>query len=258
MSSSPPGALLRQWRTRRRFSQLDLALAAEVSTKHLSYIETGRARPSPEMVLHLCEHLDIPLKRRNEILLAAGHAPRYGHTVYDPSVDSEVRTTIDQLIAAHLDPTIAVDGDWNLLASNPAAVVFLDGVAPHLLTPPTNVIRMSLHPDGLAARVANFDDYAGHVLARVRQATAASPSATLDQLLDEFGHLASRPTRSSPDIFLTLDLRTAAGVISFFSTITVFGSPRDVALDEVALETFHPADPSSRANLDAALRPHRA
>lgn len=225
-----------------------------MSTKHLSYVETGRATPSPEMILHLCEHLDVPLKRRNEILLAAGHAPRYRHSGYDPATDNEVRGAVDELIAAFIHPTVAVDRDWNLVTSNSAAAIFLDGVAAHLLGPPINVIRVSLHSDGLAHRVENFDEYAAHVLARVRRANSAWPSPMLDQVLEEFGHLATPSPSDVPGIYLTLDLRTTAGMVRFFSTITTFGSPSDVTLDELALETFHPADPISQENLDAALR----
>jgi transcriptional regulator with XRE-family HTH domain len=247
------GSLLREWRTRRRYSQLDLALAADVSTKHLSYIETGRSTPSPEMIVHLCEHLDVPLRRRNEILLSAGHAPRYRHSAYDASSDDEIRRAVDELIATFDHPTVAVDHDWNLVTSNGAAAIFLDGVAAHLLVPPVNVIRLSLHDDGLAPRVANFNDYACHVLTRVKRANDRHPSAHLDQVLDEFGHLISSSSTAMPDIYLTLDLRTDAGVIHFFSTITTFGSPSEVTLDELALETFHPADQRSQAILDACV-----
>ncbi|MGQ0743485.1 MAG: helix-turn-helix domain-containing protein [Acidimicrobiales bacterium] len=245
---------MRDWRTLRRYSQLELALVAEVSTKHLSYIETGRSRPSPEMIVHLCEHLDVPLRPRNAILLAAGHAPRYVLTDYHHGLDSAVRRAVDQLIASHSDPAVAVDRDWSLITSNAAAAIFLDGVARDLLVPPINVIRLSLHPEGLAPRIQNFDDYAAHVLARVKRANSSSPAPVLEQLLTDFAYLAKRRSSDATGIFLTLDLRTDAGPIRFFSTVTTFGSPRDVALEEFALETFHPADPTSRAILEAAVR----
>lgn len=251
MPSPATGALLREWRTRRRYSQLELAMAADVSTKHLSYIETGRSTPSPEMILHLCEHLDVPLRRRNEILLSAGHAPRYRHSGYEAPNDDEIRRAVDELIATFVHPTVAVDRDWNLVTSNSAATIFLDGVAVPLLIPPVNVIRLSLHDDGLAHRIENFDDYASHVLRRVERANAAHP---LEQVLDEFGHLMTSTSATAPDLYLTLDLRTDAGVIRFFSTITTFGSPSEVTLDELALETFHPADGASQEMLDACVR----
>lgn len=246
MPVSPPGELLREWRTRRRYSQLDLALVADVSAKHLSYVETGRSKPSPEMIVHLCEHLDVPLRMRNDILLAAGFAPRYTQSTIDGSALDELRATVDRLVGTHTTPTIVVDRDWTLVTANASANLFLQGVAPELLEPPVSVVRLSLHPDGLAPRVANFYDYAHHLLTRVRRAATATPSPVLDAVLDEFGHLARRPPTEQPGIYLTLDLHSPAGVISFFSTITVFGSPRDVTLDELALETFHPADQHSR------------
>ncbi len=248
MASSATGELLRAWRTRRRYSQLDLALAAQVSTKHLSYIETGRARPSAEMILHLTEHLSVPLRARNEILASAGFAPRYRDVRRDADSDARIVSLLDDLISTHPYPTVAVDDDWNLVTANAAAAIFLVGVAAHLLVPPINVIRLSLHPDGLASRVDNFAAYAAHVCARIRSATARAPSRVLDELLTEFAHLEREATRAgAEDLFLTLDLTTDAGVIRFFSTITIFGAPRDVALDGIALETFHPADDLSRA-----------
>jgi transcriptional regulator with XRE-family HTH domain len=253
MTGSPPGVLLRDWRTRRRFSQLDLALLADVSAKHLSYVETGRSKPSPEMIVHLCEHLDVPLRSRNDILLAAGFAPRYRHLPADAPAAREGRDAVERLIATHASPTIVVDRDWNLVTANAAAAVFLTWVAPHLLEPPTNVIRLSLHNDGLAPRIANLGEYATHVLARVRRAIAASPSPALEGLLDEFAHVANAPLPTDDGLFLTLDVDTDAGLVRLFSTITVFGSPRDVGLSELALETFHPADDVSRERLDRLI-----
>lgn len=247
MSVSPPGVLLREWRTRRRYSQLGLALAADVSAKHLSYIETGRSTPSPEMIVHLCEHLDVPLRVRNDILFAAGFAPRYPDSTLDGAAGDELLEAVQQLVDVHTTPTVVVDRDWMLVTANTSAGLFLQGCAPELLEPPVNVVRLSLHPDGLAPRVANFDDYASHILMRVRRAATATPSPILDAVLDEFGHLTGPSVAApQPGIFLTLDLESPTGLISFFSTVTVFGSPRDVVLDELALETFHPADQISR------------
>ena len=157
MTTSPPGLLLREWRTRRRYSQLDLSVAAEVSTRHLSYIETGRSRPSPEMIIHLCEHLAVPMRTRSEILLAAGFAPRYRQTRVEPAVDRELIDAVEQVVRSHGFPAVVVDGDWNLITTNTTATIFLDGVAPRLLDAPANVIRLSLDPDGLAPRITNFE-----------------------------------------------------------------------------------------------------
>jgi len=249
---TPPtsaGTVLREWRTRRRFSQMDLALQAHVSTKHLSNVETGRARPSPEMILHLCEHLDVPLRDRNSILLAAGHAPRYRHSPLESIDSSEVRHVVDMVLAAHHYPAVVVDGQWNLVAANDAAGLFLHGIAPELLTPPINVIRLSLHPGGLAPRVVNFAEYAGHVLARLRRLASNSPDPVLDELLTEFANLHTTTPARSDGVVLPLELSTPTGVIRMFSTITTFGSPRDVTLSELAIETFYPADDASAALL---------
>ena len=252
MSTSPPGLLLREWRMRRRYSQLDLSVAAEVSTKHLSYIETGRSKPSPEMIVHLCEHLAVPLRTRNEILLAAGFAPRYGEASPDLTRDSELRSAVDQIVGSHSYPAVVVDGDWNLVSANAAASIFLDGVDSKLLTPPVNVIRLSLHPDGLAPRIANLDEYAEHILVRVRRTVANAPSHALEAILAEFvdiGRDAHLDDSQRPGLLMPLELVTPYGLIRMFSTITTFGSPRDATLEELAIETFYPADLDSRDRL---------
>jgi transcriptional regulator with XRE-family HTH domain len=243
------GPLLREWRVRRRFSQLDLAVRAEVSAKHLSYVETGRSRPSPEMVLHLCEHLEVPLRHRNTILLAAGHAPRYLETGYD-AADGRVRDRVDLVVAGHRYPAAVVDRRWNLVAANGPAMVFLAGVADHLLAPAVNVVRLSLHRDGLRSRVHNFDDYASHVLGRVRRRYAADPDPVLAELLAEFGGLAAGDGPARRDAVLPLVLELAGTTVRLFSTITTFGAPLDVALAELAIEVFYPADAASAAVLD--------
>lgn len=246
------GTVLREWRVRRRFSQMDLALHANVSTKHLSYVETGRARPSPEMILHLCEHLDVPLRERNTILLAAGHAPRYHHGTYDSPTNTAVRDVVDMVLAAHRYPAIVVDGQWNLVSANDPANLFLDNIDVELLTPPINVIRLSLHERGLAPRVANFTEYASHILARVRRLVAHTPDPVLEGLLAEFAHLDTATSMGTDGIVLPLELRTPNGVIKMFSTITTFGSPRDVTLSELAIETFYPADTMGAALLESS------
>lgn len=244
------GVLLREWRVRRRFSQLDLAMAAGVSAKHLSYVETGRSRPSPEMVLHLCEHLDVPLRDRNGILLAAGHAPTYQQSSYDAPT-GEVRDLVELVVGAHPYPAIVVDGRWNLVAANAAASLFLVGVADHLMSPTVNVIRLSLHADGLRPRVVNFDEYAGHVLARLRRLVAHSPDPVLVALLEEFADLDVTAPERSDGVVMPLVLDVGGTPVRMFTTIATFGTPREVTLSELAIETFYPADAASAAVLAA-------
>ncbi|MGE3589276.1 MAG: helix-turn-helix domain-containing protein, partial [Ilumatobacteraceae bacterium] len=230
------GTVLREWRVHRRFSQMDLALLADVSAKHLSYVETGRSRPSPEMILHLCEHLEVPLRDRNAILLAAGHAPRYQHSLYEAADSSEVRQVVDMVLSAHRYPAVVVDSRWNLVSANTAASMFLDDVASDLLVAPINVIRLSLHPTGLAPRVANFAEYAGHVLARLRRLVTHDPDPVLVELLAEFAHLDVGPAPASDGVVLPLELRVGDDIARMFSTITTFGTPREVTLSELAIE----------------------
>ncbi len=246
------GMMLREWRARRRFSQLDLAMASGVSAKHLSYVETGRSRPSPEMVLHLCEHLDVPLRDRNTILLAAGHAPTYQQSSYHAPT-GEVRDLVDLVVSAHRYPAIVVDSRWDLVAANAAASLFLIGVAEHLLTPTTNVIRLSLHADGLRSRVLNFDEYAGHVLARLRRLVAHSPDPTLTALLEEFDDLDVTAPEHVDGVVMPLVLDVDGTPVRMFTTIATFGTPREVTLSELAIETFYPADPASAAVLASFL-----
>ena len=241
--------MLRDWRSQRRHSQLDLATCANVSAKHLSYVETGRSKPSPEMILHLCQHLDVPLRDRNTILLAAGYAPHFHDTPLDHADANDLRRLVDLVISEHRFPTVVVDAQWNLIAANPSAAIFTEHVAVELLEPPTNVIRLSLHPDGLAPHVVNFTDYATHIINRLRRTIDHHPDATLQALLDEFGHLATPHAQHHPGVLLPLELRTARGVIRMFSTITTFGAPHDVTLAELAVETFYPADDHSRTLL---------
>ena len=247
--------MLRGWRTSRGYSQLDLAIRSDVSAKHLSYVETGRSKPSPEMILHLCEHLDVPMRQRNEILLAAGYAPRYDHTPYDPASPNDLSIAIDLIINAHTFPAIVVDTAWNLITANLAAAIFMDNVDIALMKPPINVIRLSLHPDGLAPRVRNFDQYAHHVVNRLQRTLAKAPSAQLESLLEEFGHLGTARSDHRPGILLPLELDTHVGLIRMFSTITAFGTPRDISLEELAIETFYPADPESHRRLTQLDKP---
>jgi len=257
------GGLLRDWRQRRRLSQLGLALEAEVSARHLSFVETGRSRPSRRFVLHLAEHLDVPLRDRNSLLLAAGYAPFHNETPLDAAEMAPVRSAIDKVLAGHDPyPAVVVDRRWDLVSMNRAAsAVFTDGVAPELLAAPVNVLRVSLHPEGLAPRIVNLAEYSGHLLTRLHRHAAASGDPDLIALRDEVcgypGVVNSAPAGTDPAalLFVPLILRAAGDQeLTFFSTIATFGTALDVTLAELAIESFFPADKTTAAALHAISR----
>lgn len=257
-SARSVGDLLRDWRARRRLSQMALALNAEVSTRHLSFLETGRAQPSREMLIRLSEHLAVPLRERNTLLLAAGYAPAYPERpIDDPSLAS-ARSVIERVLAGHEPfPALAVDRHWSLLAANRAVAPLLARVAPALLQPPVNVLRLSLHPEGLAPRIANLAEWRTHLLARLERQIEASGDPVLRDLLTELRGLgqsepASGPASSRHDqeasqagVAIPFQLRTERGLLSFLSTTMVFGAPVDITLSELAIEAFFPADAST-------------
>jgi transcriptional regulator with XRE-family HTH domain len=265
----PVGDLVREWRQRRRLSQLDLALDADISPRHLSFLETGRSTPSREMVLRLAERLEVPLRERNTLLLAAGYAPAFRERpLTDPEMAS-ARQAVDLVLAGHEPfPALAVDRHWQLVAANRAVTPMLAGIAPSLLQPPVNVLRLGLHPEGLAQRIANLDEWRGHVLARLRRQIDVSGDPVLRELLEELraypvdtpaglGERAPADSRATPSsaissVVVPLRLVTDAGILSFISTTTVFGTPVDITVSELALETFFPADPATAAMLRAA------
>jgi len=243
----PVGDQLREWRQRRRLSQLDLALDAEISARHLSFVETGRATPSREMLLHLADQLGVPLRERNAMLLAAGYAPAFPERSLDDPALAPARAAVDLLLKAHEPyPAIAVDRRWTLVAANASIGPFLEGVAPELLEPPLNVLRLSLHPAGVAPRILNLPEWRGHILERLRQQVGATGDAGLAALHDELSVFPGPPAPSAPadygGVVVPLRLRTSLGDLSLFGTITVFGTPLDVTLSELALEVFYPAD----------------
>lgn len=244
------GALLGGWRRRRRLSQLDLALHAGISARHLSFLETGRAHPSRGMVLRLAERLDVPLRDRNALLLAAGLAPAFGeHGIDDPALGL-VRVALDTLLAAHAPwPALVVDRHWTLVAANAGVAALLDGVAAPLLVPPVNVLRLALHPDGLASRIANLAEFRADLLARLRRSadqTGDPELATLHVELGRYpGDAAPEPSTATP--ILPLRLRVGDAILSFMTTTTVFGAPHEAIVSELALETFLPADDATRA-----------
>jgi transcriptional regulator with XRE-family HTH domain len=253
------GELLRDWRHRRRLSQLGLAVEADVSARHLSFVESGRAKPSREMLLHLAEHLDVPLRERNVWLLTAGFAPVHPETPLDAAEMAPVRMALDKILAGHEPfPALIVDRRWDLVLANaPATAILTDQVAPELLVPPVNTFRVSLHPDGLAPRIANLAEYSAHLLTRLRRQALLSGDAGLDELHDELltypgVHDGPVSTAVDPDtlLFVPLVLRGPdGGRLSFFSTIATFGTALDVTVAELAIESFFPADPATEAAL---------
>ena len=249
-TARPVGDFLREWRQRRRMSQLDLALEAEISTRHLSFMETGRATPSREMVLRLAERLDIPLRERNALLVAAGFAPLFPERRLDDPLLQPARKAMDLILAGHEPyPALAIDRHWNLVAHNKAVPHFLAAVDPSMLTPPVNVLRLSLHPLGFAPRIANYWEWRTHLFERLRHQVGISADPVLVDLMHELSAYPP-PAEAKPHtggneyagVVVPLQFVTDAGVLSFISTTTVFGTPIDVTLSELALETFFPAD----------------
>lgn len=247
----PVGELLRMWRQRRSISQLDLAVRAEVSARHVSFLETGRSQPSREMLLHLAEELDIPLRDRNTLLVAAGFAPVYSErSLDDPALEAS-RQAVELVLRGHEPyPALAVDRYWTLLAANGPVSALLAGVAAELVEPPINVLRVSLHPSGLAPRIVNLEQWRHHILTRLHRQVELTGDATLAALHEElrgYGTHDNTAQKSAREleyngVVVPLRLQTPHGLLSFFGTITVFGTPVDITLAELAIESFFPAD----------------
>ena len=250
----PVGDLLRDWRRRRRLSQLDLASEAGVSTRHLSFVETGRARPSRDMVLHLADQLEVPLRERNELLLAAGFAPAYGHRGLDHPDMAAGSRALDLVLRAYEPyPALVVDRSWELVTANSTVALLTEGAAAYLLEPPVNVLRLSLHPEGLAPRIGNLPQWRAHVLHRLGREAALTGDPTLAALHRELAALPGGTDRTTPDgIVVPLRLHTDAGVLSFVSTVTTFGTAVDVTAAELSVEAFLPADAATAEALRAA------
>jgi transcriptional regulator with XRE-family HTH domain len=253
---------VRDWRTRRRRSQLDLALEVGVSPRHLSFVETGRSRPSPELLLAVAEHLDVPLRERNALLLAAGYAPRYPQTPLDDASMARVRTTLQRLLDAHEPyPGVVIDRAWNVVLVNATAQLLVRDLPPALLGPPLNVFRVCLHPDGLAARTRNFPEWAAYLRGELHRAAALSADPPLAALVDEVeaypnvvavGSWRSATVPDEPSLLVPLRLAVDdEQELSLFTTLTTFGTPMDVTLSELAVELFYPADDASEAALRA-------
>jgi transcriptional regulator with XRE-family HTH domain len=257
-SQRPVGTLLREWRERRRLSQFGLALDADVSARHLSFLETGKARPSREMVLRLADHLDVPLRERNALLLAAGFAPAFPDRPLDDPALRPALDAVSRVLAGHEPyPALAIDRHWTLVAANRSVSPLLVGVDPALVQPPVNVLRLSLHPQGLAPRIMNLGQWRAHLLHRLRRQIDLSGDEDLTRLFDELrAYPGARPgepdhARGDPGIAVPLRLRTDGdrGDLSFLSTTMVFGTPIDVSLAELAIEAFFPADEATAAAL---------
>jgi transcriptional regulator with XRE-family HTH domain len=251
----PVGDHLREWRQRRRLSQLDLALDAEISTRHLSFVETGRARPSREMIIHLAEQLEVPLRERNVILVAGGFAPVFVERPLDDPALAPARKAIDLILQGHAPyPALVIDLRWNLVAANSAVAPLVGGTAAELHGPPANVMRLALHPKGLAPRIVNFAEWRAHLLERLRRQVALSNDPGLAALL---GEVLTYPVPPAPDrrpedfggVAVPMQLMVADKVLSFLSTVTVFGAAVDITLSELSLETFFPADEATASAL---------
>jgi len=254
---SQVGDHIRLWRQRRRLSQLELALEAEISTRHLSFVETGRAAPSRDMILTLSEALKIPLRDQNVILMAGGFAPMFPERPLDAPELNSARAAIDIVLQSHLPyPAFAVDRRWQIVASNRALPQIYEGVAPELMQSPMNALRLSLHPDGMAPRILNLEEWRAHIFTRLREqiSVTADPS-----LIDLYAELLTYGGRQGHDPFTNTDPRTStvvpfrvsspAGALSFFTTTMVFGTALDITLSELAMEFFFPADPETIARV---------
>lgn len=256
----PIGELLRTWRTRRRLTQMELALDTEISTRHLSFLETGRSRPSREMIERLSDQLDIPLRERNLLHTAAGFAPVHAERPADDASFAHARAAIEAILAGHEPyPALAVDRHWNLMTANRSMAPFFVGLAPALTTPPINVLRATFHPDGLAPRIANIQHWRTQMLSRVYKQIQRTADPVLASLYDE---LAAYPVPDQTDsmepdvdhyagLATELVLRTEYGTLRLIYTTTLFGAPRDVTLSEIAIESFFPADAETAGRLNA-------
>ncbi|MFE5093040.1 helix-turn-helix domain-containing protein [Streptomyces sp. NPDC056638] len=272
------GPLLRSWREQRRISQLELALRADSSARHISFIETGRSRPSEDMILRLAEHLDIPVRERNALLVVAGYAPRYAQTALDDPALGALREGMERLLQGYDPyPALVVDGMYNVVAANRGIAMLLEGVAGHLLAPPLNAMRLTLHPEGLAPRIHNLQEWRADLLAQMERQIALARSAELRELYEEVagypapegadrveragaagtsggagspvGENAGAGPASSLPFALPLHIEHGGQVLSFVSSIATFNTPMDVTVAELAIETFLPADRATADHL---------
>lgn len=259
MARATVGELMREWRTRRRRSQMDLSHEVGVSTRHLSFVETGRSRPSPELVLAVAEHLDVPLRERNRMLLAAGYAPRFGERALgDPELERALGSLRRMLDAHDPYPGVVIDRRWDVLLANAAASRLVEGLPEHVVGPRLNVFRVCLHPDGLAAATLDFVDWARYLLRQIRRTIELTGDAELAILEEEvlayptvagLARVGRTDEGDDPPLLVPFRLATPAGELSFFTTLTTFGTPRDVTLEELCVELFFPSDDATEARL---------
>lgn len=255
----PVGELLREWRERRRLSQLAFAIQSGVSTRHLSFVETGRSAPSREMVLHLSEQLEVPLRERNQLLVAAGYAPAYAESALASPQMGVVRAAVRQVLAGHEPyPALAVDRNWNIVDANASIALFTEGAAAHLLEPPMNCLRIGLHPDGLAWRIVNLSEWRSHLLGRLQRQIARTGDPALVQIYDELRAYPYELPESEDELadanaivvpLRIRDIRDRSRELTFFSTVTTFGTPLDITVEELSIESFFPADAETAAVL---------
>ncbi len=254
---SRAGSLLRQWRLHRRLSQLELSSRAGVSTRHLSFVETGRANPSRELLLHLGRSLGMPLRDCNRLLLAAGFAPVFGDAPLDAPEQRHTLAAVQRVLDAHEPwPALVMDRHWNLVTANKAATLFVEDVAPELMTPPVNVLRVCLHPKGLAPRITNLGAMAHHVLGSLQRQIDGLGDPELvalhEELLGYVDHVDIHDTEGDHGLAITMELRRGEDTLRFVSMIATFGSAVDATTSELIIETFLPADDATAAALQAA------
>jgi transcriptional regulator with XRE-family HTH domain len=245
------GPLLREWRRRRRRSQLELALDAGVSARHISFLETGRSNPSREMVIGLADNLEMPLRDRNELLIAAGFAPEYRELAYEDPDLEPVRAAIDQVLAGQDPyPALVVDRHWELINGNRGLGLLTEGVAPHLLEPPANAMRIALHPEGMGPRILNYGEWRHRILRRIERQSRLTGEAAMAELHEELAALPvpeggeyTANSEHEHDVFMPLLLRGFEGEeLNFFSTVATFGTAVDVTVAELSIESFFPVD----------------
>ncbi|MDP1626644.1 helix-turn-helix domain-containing protein [Parvibaculum sp.] len=260
MQSLPVGELLREWRQRRRLSQLAFACDAEISARHLSFLETGRSKPSRQMLLHLADLLEVPFRERNSLLLAAGYAPVYSETRLDSPDAAAARRAVDLVLASHEPfPALAIDRHWNLVAANRAVPLFLAGIPEELLQPPINVLRLSLHPQGLGPRIENLGEWRAHVFMRLQHQIDLTNDEGLIALVKELetypGGLKPRENHEAEfgGLIVPLKLKSDAGTLSFFTATTVFGTAVDITFSELIIESFMPGDAFTAAAVREAM-----
>ncbi|MER5871222.1 helix-turn-helix transcriptional regulator [Streptomyces sp. NPDC002044] len=261
MTTTGVGVLLRTWRERRGISQLELAGRADSSSRHISFVENGRSRPSEEMVLRLADHLDVPVRDRNALLVAAGYAPRYAHTPLDAPAMAALREGLERLLTGYEPyPALIVDGTYTVVAANRGIAMLLEGLPEHLLTPPLNAMRITLHPEGLAPRIHNLKEWRGHLLGQMERQIALARSRELRELYEEVSAypVADRPGDAEPEeavpyVALPLVIEHGGRLLSFVSSISTFNTPMDVTVAELAIETMLPADPATAKYLRSLL-----